>query len=529
MNLTLTSPSQAILNIENQLRSRVQSSAHLCADTRLLKAGDVFVAYPVGSGDVVVDNRSHIPAALDAGASVVLYEEAAWDECSLSQVRESLMDERCIAVRSLAEMVGELASAWYGYPSQHLQVIGITGTNGKTTVSHWVAQALARLGGIDTAAVIGTLGVGHLGQLVPTGFTTPDAPRLHRILADFLSKHIQSVAMEVSSHALDQGRVRGVVFKTAILTNITQDHLDYHGDMVTYAAAKRRLFDWPTLQNAVIHLDDPIGQNWLVDLQKNEALSIWAYGSKSMFEKLPKALQEDLCKSHTTILIDQMTSTPEGMSFACEIQGESHVVKLNCIGEFNVKNAAAVFCLLLAEGVDVKKSLKLIEQLKPVPGRMEMVNQGDFEHPLMVVDFAHTPDALQKSLEALRGIANARGGKLVCIFGCGGNRDAKKRPEMGSIAAQLADEVVITSDNPRFEDPEVIMDQILSGISSSCMKKVVKYADRATAILTSIRQSTKKDVLLVAGKGHESTQEIAGKKIPFSDLDHIRLAIRGAM
>jgi UDP-N-acetylmuramoyl-L-alanyl-D-glutamate--2,6-diaminopimelate ligase len=529
MNLTLTRPSQAILNIENQLRSRVQNSAHLCADTRLLKVGDVFVAYPVGSGDVIVDNRAHIPAALDAGAGVVLYEDAAWDESSLPQARQSLVDERCIAVRGLAEMVGELASAWYGYPSQQLKIIGITGTNGKTTVSHWVAQALASLSGVNTAAVIGTLGVGHLGYLDQTGFTTPDAPRLHRILADFVSKHIQSVAMEVSSHALDQGRVSGVVFKTAIFTNLTQDHLDYHGDMVSYAAAKRRLFDWPKLQHAVIHLDDPIGQNWLVDLQKNEALSIWAYGSKSVFEKLSKALQEDLRKNHTTVLIDQITSTPEGMSFECEIQGVSHFVKLNCIGEFNVKNAAAVLCVLLAEGVDVKKALTLIEQLKPVPGRMEMVNQGDFEHPLMVVDFAHTPDALQKSLEALRGIANARGGKLVCIFGCGGNRDAKKRPEMGAIATQFADEVVITSDNPRFENPDVIMDQISSGISSSCMKKVVKYADRATAILTSVRQSTKQDVLLVAGKGHESTQEIAGKKIPFSDVDHIRLAIRGSV
>jgi UDP-N-acetylmuramoyl-L-alanyl-D-glutamate--2,6-diaminopimelate ligase len=522
MNLKLTRPSQVILNIESQLRSRVRDDAHLCADTRLLKAGDIFVAYPVGSGETVVDNRVHIPAALNAGAAVVLYEDAAWEEDRFPEVRRNLIDERCIAVRGLAEMVGELSSVWYGYPSQHLNVIGITGTNGKTTVSHWIAQAL---GNIHATAVIGTLGVGPLGKLDQTGFTTPDAPRVHRILADFVSKHIQSVAMEVSSHALDQGRVGGVAFKTAVFTNLTQDHLDYHGDMASYANAKRRLFNWPTLHHAVIHIDDQIGRSWLQELQSHSTLSIWVYGTQSAFASLPKNLQ-DQCKC---VLVDEISSTAQGMKFECQIEGEKHLIQLGCIGEFNVKNALAVLCVLLAEGIECKKAISFIEHLKAVPGRMEMVNQGDADHPLMVVDFAHTPDALQKSLEALRGIADARGGKLVCIFGCGGNRDAKKRPEMGAIATEFADQVVITSDNPRFEDPDSIMDQISGGIQASCMSKVVRYADRATAILTSVRQSKKQDVLLVAGKGHESTQEIAGKKIPFSDVDHIRLAIRGSV
>lgn len=518
MNFKLTRPSQAILNIENQLRSRVQDGAHLCADTRLLNEGDIFVAYPVGSGEMVVDNRIHIPAALKAGASVVLYEDAAWEEERFPEVRKSLVDERCIAVRGLAEMLGELSSSWYGNPSQHLNVIGITGTNGKTTVSHWIAQAL---GSIHATAVIGTLGVGKLGHLNQTGFTTPDASRVHRILADFVSAQVHSVAMEVSSHALDQGRVGGVAFKTAVFTNLTQDHLDYHGDMTSYANAKRRLFNWPSLQHAVIHIDDQIGQRWVHELQGQPSLTIWLYGSQSAYKALPKNIK-DHCKS---VLVDQISATTQGMKFACEIEGEKHLIQLSCIGEFNIKNALAVLCVLLSQGVESKKAIALIENLKSVPGRMEMVNQGDEDHPLMVVDFAHTPDALQKSLEALRGIADARGGKLVCIFGCGGNRDTKKRPEMGSIAIEFADQVVITSDNPRYEDPELIMDQIMSGISSSCMTKVVRYADRATAILTSVRQSKKQDVLLVAGKGHESTQEIAGKKIPFSDIDHIRLAI----
>jgi UDP-N-acetylmuramoyl-L-alanyl-D-glutamate--2,6-diaminopimelate ligase len=373
--------------------------------------------------------------------------------------------------------------------------------------------------------VIGTLGVGKLGHLNQTGFTTPDAPRVHRILADFVSEHIHSVAMEVSSHALDQGRVGGVAFKTAVFTNLTQDHLDYHGDMASYANAKRRLFNWPSLHHAVIHIDDQIGQSWLKELQTNSALSIWLYGSHSAYQALSKNLQ-DHCKA---VLVDQISSTAQGMEFDCEIDGEKHFVQLGCIGEFNVKNALAVLCVLLAQGVESKKAIALIENLRAVPGRMEMVNQGDADHPLMVVHFAHTPDSLQKSLEALRGIADARGGRLVCIFGCGGNRDTKKRPEMGSIASRFADHVVITSDNPRFEDPELIINQIAGGIESSCMTKVVRYADRATAILTSVRQSKKQDVLLVAGKGHESTQEIAGKKIPFSDVDHIRLAIRGSL
>jgi len=516
-------PSQVIQNIVSELRARVQRSAHLCADTRLLHQGDVFVAYPVGSGNSITDNRVHIPAALNAGAGVVLYEDAAWEEDKFPEVREHLGDERCIPIRGLAEMVGELASLWYGEPSQKLNVIGVTGTNGKTTVSHWIAQAFSQ---IEATAVIGTLGVGPIGKSVhleSTGFTTPDAPRVHRILADFINQHTKTVSMEVSSHALDQGRVSGVRFKTAVFTNLTQDHLDYHGDMQSYAYAKRRLFDWPELHHAVIHIDDQIGRGWLDTLVGQNHLRVWVYGTQAAFDQLP-----DRIKNHcTSVLVDQMHANAQGMTFTCKFADQSYEIALACIGEFNVKNALAVLCVLLAHGVDMKKALHLISGLKAVPGRMEMVNHESGNHPLMVVDFAHTPDALQKSLEALREIANVRGGKLVCIFGCGGNRDVTKRPQMGEIASRFADHVVITSDNPRFEDPEAIMDQIHAGVPSSCRSKVTRYADRATAILMSVRQSLKQDVVLVAGKGHESTQEIAGKKIPFSDVDHVRLAIRG--
>lgn len=520
MSISVNRPSSTVVNLENILRSQVESSADLCVDTRLLKNGDVFLAYPVGGGNSTSDNRVHIPQALEQGAALVLYEDAAWEEEKYPNVREVLGDERCIAVRGLAEIAGELSSNWYENPSQHLNVIGITGTNGKTTVSHWLAQAFAK---IEPTAVIGTLGVGFLGNLHSNGFTTPDAPRVQRTLAELRTQHAKTIAMEVSSHALDQGRVNSVEFKTAIFTNLTQDHLDYHGDMQQYELAKRRLFSWPGLCNAIIHIDDAVGKNWLSDLVRTEGLGVWVYGLDSTFAELPESIQQE-CKS---VLVKNIQSTTQGIRFECSINQQWHTIEMSCIGDFNVKNALAVLSALLAYGVETQKAIRLVESLHAVPGRMEVVNPNDNFHPLMVVDFAHTPDALEKVLQALRPLAQARGGKLVCIFGCGGNRDAGKRPKMGAIASNLADEIVVTSDNPRFEDPELIIDQVISGVSAACQKQVVRHADRASAILSSVKRASEKDVLLVAGKGHETTQEINGKKFPFSDLDHIRLAIGG--
>lgn len=523
MNSSLPKPSLIVANLETLLRSQVSLSANLCADTRLIKDGDIFMAYPVGSGEGFSDNRIHIPAALNAGAKIVLYESSAWDEDQYPQARVALVDERCIPVSGLAEIAGELANRWYGSPSSELNVVGITGTNGKTTISHWIAQAL---GQIEPTAVIGTLGVGVLGHLSATGFTTPDAPRVHRLLSELRDEKIKSIAMEVSSHALDQGRVNGVQFRTAVFTNLTQDHLDYHGDMSHYEAAKKRLVLWPGLANIVINISDSVGRSWLNELIQRTDLKIWVYGTSADFKLLnPKLIEH--CES---ILFDEITPNHQGLEFYFSINGHRQKVSMNIIGDFNVSNALAVLAVLLASGVSETKAVKLISKLHSVPGRMEIVNPNDLsEHPLMVIDFAHTPDALKKTLLSLRPITNIRGGKLICIFGCGGNRDAGKRPQMGAIASELADEVIVTSDNPRFEDPEVIIDQIFAGMSAACRPKALRYADRASAILASVKNSNSKDVLLVAGKGHETTQEIAGKKFPFSDADHVRLALGGIL
>lgn len=502
------------------MRSQIESSAHLCADSRLIQKGDVYLAYPVGLGSVVSDNRAHIPAALAAGAALVLYEDSSWDEDKYPHARQLLADSRCIPVRGLSEVAGELADFWYQQPSKSLRVIGITGTNGKTSISHWIAQALGR---DQSTAVMGTLGVGPLGQLVSTGFTTPDAPRVHRILAELKNKNIKTVAMEVSSHALDQGRVNAVHFNTAIFTNLTQDHLDYHGSMLSYQEAKRRLFDWPELSNAIIYLDDSVGASWINEFADREGLNLWAYGSYEGFEAFPESVRQKI----KAVLHRNITPTSRGLSFECHIAGNWHQVDMKVVGDFNVNNALAVLCTLIVSGLSVQKSIHLIQGLHSVPGRMELVNPQDEKSPLIVVDFAHTPDALEKALLALRPIANARNGKLTCVFGCGGNRDQSKRPLMGGIASRLADNIVLTSDNPRDEDPVKIMDQIMAGIAIEFRTKVQPYPDRASAILTAVKQSGRHDILLIAGKGHETTQEIAGKKYPFSDVDHARLAIRG--
>lgn len=520
MNVTSLRPSSIVLNLENVLRSRVPASSNLCADSRLIKPGDVFMAYPVGANEGMSDNRAHISSALRSGASVVLYEDSAWDEDKFPEVRISLSDDRCIPVRGLSEIAGELANRWYQMPSQAMKIIGITGTNGKTTVSHWIAQTF---GQVESTAVMGTLGVGLLGDLNVTGFTTPDAPRVHRVLADLKAKQVKAVAMEVSSHALDQGRVNGVEFSTAVFTNLTQDHLDYHGDMKHYEDAKFRLFNLPGLKNAVLHIGDSVGKAWLNELSNKPNLKIWAYGSESDYIELSSKVKDN-CKA---ILFKDILPTAQGISFKVQVDGQWYELSMSTVGEFNVQNASAVLAVLIADGVPVKKALSLLSKIHSVPGRMEIINPNDERHPLMVVDFAHTPDALEKSLEALLPIAKVRGGKLVCIFGCGGNRDAGKRPLMGDIASRVADEIVVTSDNPRFEEPDAIIDQIMSGIQLSCKNKATRYSDRASAILASVKRASNRDVLLVAGKGHETTQEIAGKKFPFSDVDHIRLAIGG--
>jgi UDP-N-acetylmuramoyl-L-alanyl-D-glutamate--2,6-diaminopimelate ligase len=386
------------------------------------------------------------------------------------------------AVSGLKQRAGALAHEFYGRPSEALWTCGITGTNGKTSCSQWLAALLANHG--EKCGVIGTLGTGFPGELTAAANTTPDALELHRTLADMRKAGGRAVAMEVSSHGLVQGRVNGVRFACALFTNLSHDHLDYHGSMDAYAQAKARLFEMPGLATAVLNLDDAFG----VALARRLKGRVRTIG----YSLEPVAAQAD-----EKIVADRSWRLP-------------------VLGRFNVSNALGVLGCLAARGVSLREGAELLRALPPVPGRMQRVA----DEPLVVVDYAHTPDALEKVLTALRPVAAERGGRLVVVFGAGGDRDPTKRAPMGAAAARLADRVMVTSDNPRNEDPLKIISQIEKGIAG----KHEVEADRARAIAGVIAAADRNDVVLIAGKGHEDYQEIAGRRQPFSDAAVARAA-----
>jgi UDP-N-acetylmuramoyl-L-alanyl-D-glutamate--2,6-diaminopimelate ligase len=487
------------------LHARAQPGAHLHADTRSLAAGGVFLAYAVDGAD----NRPFIDSAIERGAAAVLYQP----ENFTGAVDPSL----ALAVPALNELAGSIASGWYGDPSDSMRVIGVTGTNGKTSCSQWIAAALSGLG--TRCAIIGTLGTGMPGHLVHTGFTTPDAPQLQRSLAQLRDAGAQAVAMEVSSHALHQGRVNGTAFEIAVFTNLTQDHLDYHGTFAAYEAAKARLFAWPDLRCTVINYDDEAGRRLLASTRGHARTIAYAIGARAEAPDVA-APQADAWLHAANV---RATSTGTAFHLITSDWGDAEV-EVQTLGAFNVSNLLGVLGALLAADVPFDVALAELAKLEPVNGRMQRLGgrlQND--EPLVVIDYAHTPDALEKTLEALRPMAAARGGELICMFGCGGDRDATKRPLMGAIAEKLADGVVVTSDNPRSEDPQKILDQIAAGMKDA--SKARRIEDRASAILQAIRGAAREDVILLAGKGHEATQEIMGKKRAFSDQDHARLAL----
>jgi len=397
-------------------------------------------------------------------------------------------------VKNLKAQAGSIAHAFYGRPSESMWVCGVTGTNGKTSCSQWISFALSSAN-IKTA-VVGTLGSGIPPQMLPIGNTTPDVLDLHRLLAGFRAGGAQAVAMEVSSHGLDQGRVNGVAFDCALLTNLTQDHLDYHRTMADYAAAKARLFDAPGLQAAVLNLDDAFGVQLAQRLSARGVHTI-GYGLSGM----PVDVSEFIFARNI-----------EGQRVDIQSTRGKGSVALPLLGRFNVSNALGVLGCLLAKGIEFEAALALLERLPPVAGRMQPVGERPGQ-PLVIVDYAHTPDALDKVLAALQPVAQARGGRLVAVFGAGGGRDAAKRPQMGLAAARRADRIVLTSDNPRGEDPLAIIEAIRAGIAGDCAVE----PDRAKAIEAAITAAGAADVVLIAGKGHEDTQEIAGRKLPFSD------------
>jgi UDP-N-acetylmuramoyl-L-alanyl-D-glutamate--2,6-diaminopimelate ligase len=474
----------------------------LACDSRAVRPGDTFVAYPGETRD----GRDYITEAIARGAASVLWEREGftWDpHCRV----------RNLAVRNLRRHAGEIASRVYSWPSSRIWVVGVTGTNGKTTCSQWVAQALSAAG--RRCAVIGTLGYGLRPPLRPMANTTPDAIWLHSQLAELARRGAQAVSMEVSSIGLDQDRVAGVEFDVALFTNLSRDHLEYHRTMRRYREAKAKLFGWDSLQHAVVNLDDEFGVD-LTGRIRRPGLKVIGYGFGGA-----------RAKRATFISGSDVRTDMSGTRFHVKTPWGSARVKSPALGRFNASNLLGTLAVLLASGVTLRRAVAALARLKPLPGRMQQVGGG--AKPLVVVDYAHTPDALEKVLLALRELQQRspvarHDSRLICVFGCGGDRDRGKRPQMGRIAGRLADSVHVTSDNPRSEDPQAIIVDILEGARRGKREPYVN-ADRGDAIRAAIAGAQRGDIVLVAGKGHENYQEIDGVKHPFSDAAVAREAL----
>ena len=463
--------------------------AGVADDSRQVRTGDLFLAYP---GDLA-DGRRFIADAIARGAAAVLWEES--DDFTWSP------DWRVanLPVRGLRSLCGPLAHAVCGNPSERLSLIAITGTNGKTTISQWIGATHPR-----TCAIIGTLGAGLSGQLVDTGFTTPEATTLMRTLAEFADAEVQACALEASSIGIEEGRLNGARVDVAVFTNLTRDHLDYHGTMASYAAAKEALFAWPRLRLAIVNLDDPFGCE---------------LAARSSATKIVGYTQVDAPNHQQGIIrAEQVEEKLGGLCFVLSAPSGRARVETRLIGRYNVSNLLAVAAVLIDAGLTPKEVATKFADLAPPPGRLEKI--GGHNEPLIVVDYAHTPDALENALQALRDVAKTRGAGLTVVFGCGGDRDQGKRPLMGAVATRLADRVVLTSDNPRSEAAAAILAQIQLGAPAADV-----LPDRAEAIRQTIAAAHPADVVLIAGKGHESYQEIAGVRRPFSDVAEARAAL----
>jgi len=484
--------------------------ADLTADSRAVKLGSIFVAYP----GTVLDGRAFIGEAIARGAAAVLWERGGFSWNEAWQVPN-------LGVEDLRGRISEIAGEVHGNPSESLWMAGVTGTNGKTSVSQWIAAAANALG--RRSAVIGTLGHGLVGERAEAKNTTPDPIVLQRLLADYLRRGARCVAMEVSSHGLHQARVAGIRYDAAVFTNLTRDHLDYHGTMEAYAEAKFSLFAARGLEHAIVNTDDP----WGVKLARRldgKGLEVITFGTAGS----------------ARLRASDIRLSEAGVRFRVESDRGSGEVAARVLGAFNVSNLLAVLGTLLAQGFALADAVAAIGALEPVTGRLERVGGGAL--PLVVIDYAHTPDALEKALAALRP-AVGPGRRLVCMFGCGGDRDAGKRPLMGAAAARLADHVIVTSDNPRGEDPHQIIAQILAGtkepgsdpepgkgvnqgptpagkgVNLGLAPNIESIEDRQVAIFAAVNHARAGDVVLLAGKGHETYQEIAGTRHPFNDRE----------
>jgi UDP-N-acetylmuramoyl-L-alanyl-D-glutamate--2,6-diaminopimelate ligase len=492
--------------ILESLKASGVNAKSLATDSRALRPGDVFLAYP----GVAADGRRFIEQAMANGAAAVLWERTGF-EWNPAWALPNL------AVDGLKALAGFLAHEVYGRPSEYLWTMGVTGTNGKTSCTQWLAQACAMVGA--RTAVVGTLGIGFPAppseppaQLKPCLNTTPDAVELHASLADLVRQGAQGVAMEVSSIGLEQGRVNGIQFGAALFTNLSRDHLDYHGDMESYARAKQMLFQSPGLRHAVLNLDDVQGVQ-IARMLAGSGINRIAYSCHPGVAS--RSGLEAFVEAH------DLEVHGHGISFGVRSSwGDTHI-ESPLLGRFNAVNLLGVLGMMLVSGVPFEQAVAALRVLQPVTGRMQKM--GGEGRPLVVVDYAHTPDALEKTLAALRDAAKESGGRLIAVFGCGGERDRGKRGLMGAVASRQADVVVVTSDNPRGENPEAIIDDIEAGMSTPHER----IADRRAAIVHAVASAAANDIVLLAGKGHETYQEIGRIRHPFSDVDEARKALEG--
>ncbi len=471
------------------LHARVRGT--LSADSRQICPGDGFIAWP----GAATDGRRFVASALAAGAGACLIEHEGAQAYGFA-------DPRIATYSGLKADTGPIAAAYFGAPSRELQMVAVTGTNGKTSTAWWLAQALDRLA--RRCGVIGTLGIGEPGAMVANGLTTPDPVLLQQQLRRFADEGFSACAIEASSIGLEERRLEALHIDVAIFTNFTQDHLDYHASMQDYWRAKAMLFDWPGLKAAVLNMDDAKGVELSAALA-DKSLDLWTFS----------------CERPARLRACAIVHGAQGLSFDVLEGAESHPLTTGLVGQYNVSNLLGVIAAMRALGVSLADAVGACAGLQPVPGRAEMIAiEGK---PLVVIDYAHTPDALEKVLVALKPVALARGGQLRCVFGCGGDRDASKRPLMAAAAEKNADQAILTSDNPRSENPLAILAQMLPGLSRPDEAQVVH--DRAAAIAQTISQSQPQDVVLLAGKGHENYQDINGVKHPFSDRAQAQAAL----
>ena len=465
--------------------------AQLAIDSRKVTLGSLFFAYP----GTINDGRKYIKQSIANGAVVVLYENA--DDYTFSSEHCT-----CIGVTNLADYVGEIAAIFYGNPSKKLQIFGVTGTNGKSSCVHYLCYSLVALG--KPCWMIGTLGSGFIDKLNDVGHTTPDPIAVQAELAKAVATGAKSCAMEVSSHALDQGRVNGVEFDVAVFTNITHEHLDYHYTMQNYVAAKAKLFSMAKTA-VVFNTDDKYGQELAA---KEYAADVWTYAV------LPAGDNNDISRkaNHLDALINNIDAT--GFTITVSNYNEIHKEVFALLGRFNVANILAIITALYSAGYSLNSVITALQGVTPVLGRMETIKLKN--SAIAVVDYAHTPDALSQVLQNLRQLCKA---KLWCVFGCGGDRDRAKRPLMLDAALQYADNIIVTSDNPRHEDPQAIIDEIIAAAKSDAINIEI---DRAKAIKYAVQNCAANDIILVAGKGHECTQIIGDQEIKFSDMEHIK-------